>query len=113
MEDIVNQYKSMAIEAGEWQARPPPEPPPWSARGSRVWKKMSEFCFNSILFYLCFSFELHVVLGVFLFPSRKILEFRSSDEKYGLPIRLSLAQYRGGSGPGRAWMRFWFGKSGP
>ncbi|CAH9093279.1 unnamed protein product [Cuscuta europaea] len=85
-EDIVNQYKSMTIEMDERQARPPPEPPPWSARESKVWKKINEICLDSVLFCLCFSFELHVVSSVFLFPSRKILEFRSGDEKSGLPV---------------------------
>ncbi|CAH9130645.1 unnamed protein product [Cuscuta epithymum] len=86
MEDIVNHYKSMTIEADERRARPPPEPPPWNVRESRVWKKMNEFSFNFVLFCLCFSFKLHVVLSVFLFPSKKFLEFRSGDEKSGLPV---------------------------
>ncbi|CAH9141649.1 unnamed protein product [Cuscuta epithymum] len=38
-------------------------------------------CFNSVLFCLRFSFELHVVLDVFLFPSKEILVYKSSDEK--------------------------------
>ncbi|CAH9093286.1 unnamed protein product [Cuscuta epithymum] len=84
-EDIVIQYKGMTIEVDEGRARPPPEPPPWSASKSRVWKKMGELCFNSILLCLCFSFELHVVLDVLLFPSREILDFKPGDEKYGLP----------------------------
>ncbi|CAH9121786.1 unnamed protein product [Cuscuta epithymum] len=85
-EDIVIQYKSMTIEAVERRARPPPEPPSWSASKPRVWKKMGELCFNSVLFCLCFSFELHVVLDVFLFPSRVILDFKLGDEKFGLLV---------------------------
>ncbi|CAH9117296.1 unnamed protein product, partial [Cuscuta epithymum] len=74
------------VVTDERRARPPPEPLPWSASKSRVWKKMSELYFNSVLFSLCFSDELHVVLDVFLFPSRDILEFRLSDEKFGLSV---------------------------
>ncbi|CAH9059783.1 unnamed protein product, partial [Cuscuta europaea] len=72
--------------ADERRARPPPEPPPWSASKSRVWKKMGELYFNCILFSLCFSVELHVVFDVFFFPSREILKFRLGDEKSGLPV---------------------------
>ncbi|CAH9123103.1 unnamed protein product, partial [Cuscuta epithymum] len=85
-EDIVIQYKSMTIEADERRARPPPEPLPWSASKARVWKKICELCFNYVLCCLCFSFELHVVLDVFLFPSREILYFKSGDEKSGLLV---------------------------
>ncbi|CAH9092259.1 unnamed protein product [Cuscuta epithymum] len=102
MDSFVDKYKKMAIGAEEEEldldeadvevvvderrARPPPKPPPWSSSKSRVWKKMGELCFNSVLFSLCFSVELHVVLDVPLFPSRVILEFRLGDEKYGLPV---------------------------
>ncbi|CAH9108362.1 unnamed protein product [Cuscuta epithymum] len=47
---------------------------------------MSEFCFNFVSFCLCFSFELHVVLGVLFFSSRKFFAFKSGDEKSGLPV---------------------------
>ncbi|CAH9088847.1 unnamed protein product, partial [Cuscuta epithymum] len=85
MEDIVNQYKSMAIEADERRARPPPEPPPWSASESRVWKKMKNYVL--ILFYSVCVFHLNCMLfwtcSYFL---AEILEFKSSDDKSGLPV---------------------------
>ncbi|CAH9099782.1 unnamed protein product [Cuscuta europaea] len=59
--------------ADERQARPPPESPSWSESKSRVWKKMSELYFNCILFSLCFSVGLHVVLVVFFFLAEKFL----------------------------------------
>ncbi|CAH9117390.1 unnamed protein product [Cuscuta europaea] len=72
--------------ADERRARPPPEPRPWSASKSRVWKKMGELYFNCILFSLCFSVELHVVLDMFFFPSREILKFRLDAEKSGFSV---------------------------
>ncbi|CAH9145509.1 unnamed protein product [Cuscuta epithymum] len=74
------------VVGDERRARPPPESPSWSANKSRVWKKMGEFYFNFVLFSLCFFIELHVVLDMFFFPSRDILEFRLCDEKSGLQV---------------------------
>ncbi|CAH9133118.1 unnamed protein product [Cuscuta epithymum] len=64
MDSFVDKYKKMTIGAEEEEldlneadvkvvaherrARPPPEPPPWSASKSRIWKKMDELYFNSI-----------------------------------------------------------------
>ncbi|CAH9143432.1 unnamed protein product [Cuscuta epithymum] len=56
------------VVADERRARPPPEPPPWtawSASKSRVWKKMSDFYFNFVLSSLCFSVKLYVVWSCF------------------------------------------------
>ncbi|CAH9077569.1 unnamed protein product, partial [Cuscuta europaea] len=80
-EDIVIQSKSMTIEADERRARSPLESPPWSASKFSVWKKMCERWFNLVLFCSCFYLELHVVLNIFLFPSREFLDFKSGDEK--------------------------------
>ncbi|CAH9059941.1 unnamed protein product [Cuscuta europaea] len=66
-------------------ARPPLEPPPWSAGEFRIWNKTSELCFNSFLFCLCFYFELHVILVVFLFPVVVLLIDRVS-----VPVILGL-----------------------
>ncbi|CAH9129173.1 unnamed protein product [Cuscuta epithymum] len=83
LESFVDKYKTMEISAEEEEldlnkadvevvvderwARRPPEPPPWSASKSRVWKKMDEFIFNFVLFSLCFSVELLVVWFSFVF----------------------------------------------
>ncbi|CAH9115512.1 unnamed protein product [Cuscuta epithymum] len=64
MDSFVDKYKKMTIGAEEEEldlneadvkvvaherrARPPPDPPPWSASKSRIWKKMDELYFNSI-----------------------------------------------------------------
>ncbi|CAH9137717.1 unnamed protein product [Cuscuta epithymum] len=53
------------VVADERQARPPPEPPPWSASKSRVWKKMSVFYFNSV--FIQFVFFCRIVCCLVLF----------------------------------------------
>ncbi|CAH9083169.1 unnamed protein product [Cuscuta epithymum] len=102
LESFVDKYKTMEIGAEEEEldlnkadveivaderrTRLPPEPPPWSARKSRVWKKMDEFVFNFILLDLCFSVELFVVWFCFVLcfcfpPVGKTLILDMGDER--------------------------------
>ncbi|CAH9080630.1 unnamed protein product [Cuscuta epithymum] len=67
------------VVADERRARPPPEPPPWSASKSRVWKKMSVFYFNSVFLSVCVFLSKCMLFGPFwylifrLFPVCKTL----------------------------------------
>ncbi|CAH9070152.1 unnamed protein product [Cuscuta epithymum] len=52
---LTDQHKSLTMEAAERRARPPPEPPPWSASKSRVIVWFGNL--GQRIYFICFIFS--------------------------------------------------------